>query len=115
MKTHEETKYLYRILTQTEGMTITAETKDEVTEAEAIADAKTCVLNEKVVEVGGYRNFVALPICTKEEWEVGNINFCPRCGKKLEGIENSYFDGDCHHCEASIEVAINIHRFEEDE
>lgn len=114
MKTHEEKKYLYRILAQTEGMTITGETKEEVTEAEAIADVQTTFLHEKVVEAGGYRNFVAIPICSKEEWEAGHINFCPRCGNKLKYIEDNFFDGDCHNCEASLEIAITIHRFDED-
>lgn len=115
MKSSEEKKYLYRILAQTEGMTITAETKGEVTEAEAIADVKTSVLHEKVIEAGGYRNFVALPICTKEEWKSGNVNFCPRCGKRLEDIEDHFYSGECFECGADLDVSINVYSFDSDE
>ncbi|WP_103110809.1 hypothetical protein [Brevibacillus reuszeri] len=108
MKSHEEKKYLYRILAQTEGMTITGETKEEVTEAEAIADVKTTFLHEKVVEAGGYRNFVTIPICTKEEWRLGNVNFCPRCGKRLEDVEDNYFNGECFECGADLDISINV-------
>ncbi|MEJ8546602.1 hypothetical protein [Brevibacillus borstelensis] len=103
---------IYRIIAQTETLTITAQTK-ETTEDQAIADAKQHVLSPSVVEAGGYQPFVILPICTEEQWKGGNINFCPRCGASLldedDDSINDSLSLDCLECNASLDISIHVY------
>lgn len=111
MDTNE--KYMYRIIAQKTGITITAETSNDVTfdEAKTIGIADVLGGVDKLVN---FEPFVVLPITTKERWDEGTINFCPRCGKNLGdyGLE-TYGNFDCDSCGASMEV--QIHRFSVDE
>lgn len=106
MTNKPEKKLIYRIIAQTDKLTITGQMKNETTEAEAVSEVHKTFLHEDVVKAGGYRNFVALPICTEEEWRTGNVNFCPRCGHRLEDIEDNSYCGECFECGAEIDVHI---------
>jgi DNA-directed RNA polymerase subunit RPC12/RpoP len=59
--------------------------------------------------------FVVLPICSEEDWKAGYINFCPRCGRRVEHLESSSTTFDCHECNATSEVYIYANESEEDE
>jgi hypothetical protein len=104
-------KKLYRIITQTEGMTITAETSHDMTESEARNAAEKDVLSPN----GKYKPYVLVPICTEFQWKYGQINFCPRCGHNiseyvggdnLEGVTES-LEFECPQCEAEVYVNIS--------
>lgn len=103
----KEENQMYRILAQKEGITITAETSNNVTFEEAKKTAIAEVLGgiDKVVN---FQPFVVLPISTKERWENHSINFCPRCGTNIQDheLENTDFF-DCYECNASIHVHID--------
>lgn len=106
----KETPKLFRILAQTESMTITAETSRNMTSKEAEAAAREDV----ILPTGKYNPFVIIPICTEFQWKYGQINFCPRCGKNIcEHVGSDYHEGvtesllfECPECEA--EVFVNI-------
>lgn len=112
-----EEKMMYRIIAQTKennnGITITAETKTDVTHEEAIEIAKKDVLFKGVLEER-YTPFIVQPITTTERWKEGAINFCPRCGKSLHEYELSDSESfDCYECNANIDVNINVYDDEE--
>lgn len=85
---NDEIPKLYRIVAQTESITISAEISSDMTSDKARATA-----NEYIMAPNGkYQPFILLPICTKFQWDNGQINFCPRCGKNIcESV-----GGDCH-------------------
>lgn len=102
----KEEKQLYKIIAQKEGITITATTSEDVTFDEAKNIAITSVLGgvDKLIE---FEPMVLIPITTKERWEYGTINFCPRCGTSLQDEElERYADVYCHECNASMEIQI---------
>lgn len=105
----EEEKMIYRIVAQREHMTITADTVEELTMDEAEKTAIANVLGG-VNALVGLKPFVALPITTKERWDAGKMNFCPRCGTNLSDCdleETAYTD--CSNCDVSLEVHIQLH------
>jgi hypothetical protein len=101
---------LYRILAQTETISIEAKTSRAVTEKEAIEDAKKHVLHPETVAAGGYRPFVVLPMGTEHQWKYGHINFCPRCGAYIGDemgdpeidIANNEQEFECPECYATV-------------
>ncbi|WAH35016.1 hypothetical protein [Alicyclobacillus dauci] len=107
-------KLIYRIMAQTDTLTVSAETSIEVTADEVAEIASKDVLLGDGVR---YKNFVALPICTKEQWDGGHVNFCPRCGNRLneydtDSVETQY-NGDCFRCNSTIDVSIEVYEEEE--
>ncbi len=112
MKTEE--KLIYRLKAQTNPnneLSITATTK-EVTHDEAVAIAKggNIFVND---QPGRYAPFIVEPICTEEEWKEGKVNFCPRCGNRMEHVDGEAYYGDCFDCNATIQVSIEV--YDEDE
>lgn len=106
----KETKMLYRIIGQKDGITVTAETNVEVTREEAKEIGKKEVLSPDMP-------FVTLPLTTKERWDNGAINFCPRCGNSIQdfGLDESA-SFDCFECDASLHVNVTVYQgVEEDE
>ena len=105
-----EGKMLYRIIGQKAGVTITAETKNDLT----FEEAKGIATNEVLGKIEELQPFVVLPITTQERWHNHSINFCPRCGANLkdDDLENSDFF-NCFECNSSVEV--HIHHFENEE
>ena len=104
----EKAKSLYRIIAQTDTITITAKTGKDVSEAEAQEAAKEVLVQDMNV----YHHFVALPLCTEEQWKGGNVNFCPRCGERLsepdeDSVDSEYY-GMCFNCEAGLGINITI-------
>lgn len=100
----EDTKKLYKIIVQTETITISAQTSNDVSWNEAAEIAQKDVLHGQ-----NYRNFVALPVCTVEQWEGHNVNFCPRCGHNLAEYDDSVdneFRSDCPNCYAELDITI---------
>ncbi|MFE4571375.1 hypothetical protein [Paenibacillus chitinolyticus] len=105
-----DTSKLYRILAQTEGVTITTDTSKNMTESEA----KVVAQNDVIAPNGKYQPFVLIPICTEFQWKYGQINFCPRCGKNIcESVGGDYLEGvtdqlefDCPECEATMFIHI---------
>lgn len=102
-------KQLYRIIAQTDGITITAETSKELTETEAREEAIKHVL----LPTGNYNNHVLQPIGSLNGWKYGHINFCPRCGKNISEemgdsseIVNNMQEFECPECEAEVYVEI---------
>lgn len=100
---------LFRIIAQTDSMTISADTVKELTEQEARETAKESVVSP----TGNYNNFIVQPLGTLNGWKYGHINFCPRCGKNISeemgdssNIVNNYQEFDCPECEAEIFVHI---------
>ncbi len=110
----KEVKSIYRILAQTETVTMNATTSKELTEKEAreVGEKEVLAYHDKTI----YQRFVAIPLCTKHQWEDGNVNFCPRCGERLAELNDdhadNWFDGECPQCEAQLEI--NIHVYSED-
>lgn len=108
----KEEKYIHRIIAQKEGITITAETSNDVTYDEAKQTAIAEVLGG-VDKVVGFQPFVVIPLTTKERWEDKTINFCPRCGTNISDQElEQYATFDCFNCDTSIDV--QIHNWLED-
>ena len=112
----KETKSLYRVLAQTETITITAQTSVELTEAEAKETALKDVLIHPDKNI--YQRFVVVPLCTKEQWKGGNVNFCPRCGSRLtepdeDSVDSEYY-GTCFNCEAELEINVHVYPDEEE-
>ncbi|MBX9972528.1 hypothetical protein [Cytobacillus firmus] len=109
-----EDKMLHRIIAQKKGITITAETKNDVT----LEDAKEIAIYEVlggVDEILKFEPMVVLPITTKERWEEGTINFCPRWGTNLQEYDlQQYANFDCDSCSASMEVQINHFSLDEE-
>ena len=111
---NKEENQMYRVLEQKEGITITAETSIDLSFEEV---KKTAIVNvlggiDKAVK---FQPFVVLPITTKERWEDGSINFCPRCGKNLAEQElERYATFDCYECKASMEVQVHTFDNEDD-
>lgn len=109
MKT-KQVPMLYRILAQTEKISIEAKTSCAVTEQEAVEDAKKHVLHPSTVAVGGYRSFVVLPMGTEHQWKYGHINFCPRCGSYIgnemgdpeDECANNEQEFECPECDATV-------------
>jgi hypothetical protein len=108
-----EEKMMYRIIAQKKGITITAETSNDVDFEEAKNIGFAEVLNgvDKAVQ---FEPFVVLPVTTKERWEEKTINFCPRCGANLKDYElEQYANFDCYECDTSMDVHIHHFDFEE--
>ena len=107
----KEVKSLYRILAQTETATANATTSIELTEKEAreVGEKEVLVYFDKNI----YQRFVAIPLCTKHQWEDGNVNFCPRCGERLTELTDDHADneyyGECPQCEAQLEISIHVY------
>lgn len=102
-------KKLYRIIAQTDEMTISADTSKEMSDKEAIEIAEQEILSP----TGSYRNFIIQPLGTLHGWKYGHINFCPRCGKYIgdemgdsTAVANNYQEFDCPECEAEVSVEI---------
>jgi DNA-directed RNA polymerase subunit RPC12/RpoP len=102
-------KLLYRIMAQTDTMTVSADTAVELTLAEAREKTIKSVLNPD----GQYNNHILQPIGTLNGWKYGHINFCPRCGKNISeemgdsrDIVNNYQQCDCPECDAEVMVHI---------
>ena len=113
----KEVKSFYRILAQTDTITITAQTSKELSEKEAKEAAEKEVLLHPDKEV--YHRVVAIPLCTKEQWKGGNVNFCPRCGERLtepdeDDVTSEYY-GECYGCGAQLEINIRVHEDEDEE
>lgn len=113
-------KQLYRIIAQTNELTITAETSKELTADEAREEAIKHVLSP----TGKYNNHILQPIGTLNGWKHGHINFCPRCGKNISeemgdssDMVNNMQEFECPECEADIYVHIKrtVEEREEDE
>jgi hypothetical protein len=103
---------VYRIKAQTDIATMVGLTRKAVTFAEAEAEAQMfCSMPTKP--------YVIEEICSEEDWDLGSINFCPRCGHKLEApIENSAGFPEvvkCGECYATSEVSIVQHSTFKDE
>lgn len=95
----------YRTIAQSkDGLTITAHTKVASTLEQAEADVEKYVLPKNLQ--GNLKSYVTLPVATEESWNEGHINFCPRCGTRLEYIEDANFCGECDECHAEIEVYV---------
>lgn len=112
-----EEKFLYRIKAQTKdnGITITSETRKNVTHEEAISSALKDILLSRPLE-DHYSNFIVEPICTEEEWQEGTVSFCPRCGANIRDYELGQGDNtDCVECGASFEAYIHSTNLEEDD
>jgi len=90
MSIQPEQKKMYRILAQSEKLTVTMFPKVATTIAESEETA-----NEHIKLPT--KPYVLQEICTEEEWNEGYPKFCPRCGSK------AYFDSegfyDCDDCE----------------
>lgn len=102
-------KQLFRIIAQTNGMTITAQTSKEMTEDEA----RKAALEDVLSPTGKYNNHVIQPIGTLNGWKHGHINFCPRCGKFIGdhiGDSAEYVtdvqEFECPECDAEVFVEI---------
>ncbi len=102
-------KRLYRIIAQTNEMTITAETSKELTAKEARENALKHVLDP----AGQYNNHIVQPISTLHGWKYGHINFCPRCGKNISeemgdssDFANNVQEFECPECLAEVFVDI---------
>lgn len=119
MKT--ETPKIFRIITQSEGVTMTAQTARAVTQQEAsqIAEKDLIPPNVKL------QNYILQPICTERQWKYGQINFCPRCGKNIcedpeiggeddRWVNNSQ-EFECPECYAEIWVEIKSTEEERDD
>lgn len=103
-------KQLYRIYAQKEGITMIGHT-DEITQEE-ITKAATNLLMTALDEKLDMQPFVVLPITTKERFDTGCINFCPRCGNNIAEYElEQNEDFDCFHCEASLSVSCSVNDF----
>ena len=106
----EKVKSLYRIIAQTDTITITANTDKDVSEAEAQEAAKEVLV---APDMSVYHHFVALPLCTDEQWKGGNVNFCPRCGERLSEPDDDSVDseyrGMCFSCNAELEIDITVY------
>ncbi|MEK4883456.1 hypothetical protein NST81_01825 [Bacillus sp. FSL W8-0223] len=108
---HSEEKFIYRIIAQKKGITITAETANEMTMEEAKQTAIADVLGgiDKAIK---FEPFVVVPIATKERWDRKCINFCPRCGANLKDYELEQSERfECFECGTSMDV--HIHSYEE--
>jgi hypothetical protein len=109
-----EKKMIYKIKAQTKendhGITVTAQTKLGVTHEEAINIAKKDILLEPMAE--RYTNFIVEEIATEDGWKCGHVNFCPRCGCRLEDIDDNYYRGECFDCHAEIDVHITTNESE---
>lgn len=101
---------LFRVLAQTNSITITAETSKNMTANEA----KEVVWKDILAPKGNYQPFVLLPICTEKQWKYGQINFCPRCGINIcervggdnhEGVTEQ-LEFNCPECNAYMYVHI---------
>ena len=100
----KEEKQIYKILAQKDGVTLTANTH-EVTydEAQKIANKFISEIHKDIT----FEPFVVLPVTTKERWDSGFINFCPRCGASLQDEElEQYADVYCHECDASMGIQV---------
>jgi hypothetical protein len=107
-----EEKMMYRIIAQKEGITITAETSNDVTFEEAKNTAVVDVLSG-VDKVVNFQPFVAIPITTKERWEDKTINFCPRCGANLKDYDlEQSANFECYECDTSMDI--HIHNWSEE-
>lgn len=92
-------KKMFRVIAQTDDITVTLNMNGCHTIAQVESDARKHI-------PPGTRPYVIQEICNEEEWELGELNFCPRCGNK------AYFDGygrfECDGCnvvgEANIEL-----------
>jgi hypothetical protein len=104
-----EEKLLYKIIAQTEGITITAQINEDMTEDEVIKAAEEHTLHKATMEAGKYRNFIVLPVCTREQRNNGNINYCPRCGHKMEDMDENYYQGECWECNATLDIHITTY------
>ena len=104
----KDKKVVYRILGQRDGVTMTAETSNELTfdEAKEVAiDGLFGGVNNLI----GLQPFVLMPITTKERWSEGSINFCPRCGTNVTDYELEQFGSfECHTCNAQVGVQIEV-------
>ncbi|WP_096199494.1 transposase [Bacillus sp. FJAT-45350] len=108
----KDEKYIHRIIAQKEGITITAETSNEVTFEEAKNTAIAEVLGG-VDKVVSFQPFVVIPLTTKERWDDKTINFCPRCGSNLKDYElEQAASFECLECDTSMDV--HIHNWLED-
>ncbi|MEK5394100.1 hypothetical protein NSQ59_27750 [Margalitia sp. FSL K6-0131] len=108
----KEEKMIYRIVAHKEGITITAETQNDVTfdEAKKIAITDVLGMTNKTIQ---YEPFVVLPVTTKERWEAKTINFCPRCGANLKDYElEESANFECYECDTSMDI--HIHNWMED-
>lgn len=104
-----ETPMIYRTFAQTESITITAETKGAVTMARAEIDVEDHVLPKHIQS--DLKPWVTLPIATQESWDRGYVNFCPRCGKRIEDTDDNNWLGDCFECGAELDIQITIPEF----
>lgn len=112
-KKPEEPMY-YRTIAQTkDGLTITANTKKATTEEQAKADIMAHVLPLQIRT--NLLPFVTLPIASEAGWARGDINFCPRCGYRMEYIEDSYSRFECDECHAECDVNITVYDEPEEE
>lgn len=109
-------KQLYRIIAQTNEITVSADTTAEMTAAEARKAAEDSVLSP----TGNYRNYILQPMGTLNGWKYGHINFCPRCGKNISkemgdsrDIVTDWQEFECPECEA--EVLVHIIRTREED
>ena len=96
---------LYRILAQTETITLSSMTNKDVSFEKAKEIGKKDVLLGK--DVVTYEPCVVVPVTTQERWEERTINFCPRCGANLHEYElepSARFD--CLECETSMDIDI---------
>ncbi|QST02498.1 zf-TFIIB domain-containing protein (plasmid) [Pontibacillus sp. ALD_SL1] len=102
---HKDTM-LHRMFAQNGGITISAQTKEELTFGEAKKMAESELFPENV-DPSGFQPFVVLPLATKERWENRSINFCPRCGSSLKDYElDSSASFTCYECDTSMSIAI---------
>jgi hypothetical protein len=111
-----EKKMIYKIKAQTKendhGITVTAQTKSGVTHEEAISIAKKDVLLEPMAEL--YTNFIVEEIATEDGWKYGHVNFCPRCGSRIEDVDDNYYSAECVSCYAELDVHITVYESEGD-
>lgn len=99
----KEQKLIYRIIAQTDTITITAQTSKAVTEEAAYKDVPLVTANNTV------ERFIVFPVATQESWDNGHINFCPRCGTRQEYIQDNYSRFECSECNAEVDCNITTY------
>ncbi|MFB5761046.1 hypothetical protein [Paenibacillus medicaginis] len=91
-------KKMYRVLAQSNGITVTLSMNKPDTWDQAESDAKKYIPPET-------KPYVIQEICDEDDWYAGTLNFCPRCGSKANYDNNGEFE--CNDCESSGEAYIH--------
>lgn len=107
-----ESNQLYRVIAQTESLTITASMSKDMSAKDVVEVARKEFLSPK----GNYRDFVVLPIASERAYKYGHISFCPRCGtniaEEMGDTTNGTIKNDdnftCNECNAEINVCIQV-------